>query len=208
MLAWFLSTSMNVTTHGIEANHLASAGSKYEKSFIRCSVSIRDFPATICCFPNAISKGKYLRLGDDTEYVASFQWEGNSFGWSEERAGQLGVRIMADNIHKLVPEATDHAWRHALTEISQRSGNQELMLVENVQGVEMPENLSGPSTIWLDTVNRFYSLWPWSLYSGFHGFEFFGIDRDGKVQLGNGPGRSLATTIKACAKWSRAVLML
>jgi hypothetical protein len=64
------------------------------------------------------------------------------------------------------------------------------VLVDNIQGVEMPKNLSRPSTIWLDTVNRFYSLWPCSLYSGFRGFEFLDIGSDGKVHIGKWTRRS------------------
>ena len=43
----------------------------------------------------------HLRLGDDTKHVARFQREGDSFGWSEERAGQLGVAITAGSHPKI-----------------------------------------------------------------------------------------------------------
>jgi hypothetical protein len=133
----------------------------------------------------------HLRPGNDTKYVASFQREWNTLGRSEKCTCQLGVAVMPDHAQESVPETTNHTCRHTLTEIRRRSGNQELMLVNNIQTVEMPENLSAPSTVWLDTINRSYSLWPCSLYSGFRGFEFLGIGSDGKVHMGKWTGRSL-----------------
>src|SRR5882724_1770923 len=66
------------------------------------------------------------------------------------------------------------------------------MLVNNIQGVEMPENFSGSSTVWLDVFNRFNGLWSCFLDSGFRGFEILRIDRNWKLHAGKWAGRSLA----------------
>jgi len=127
----------------------------------------------------------HFRLGNNGEYVASLQREYDVGRLCAEKHRILGGSIGIEfNSQEPAFSVSNSAWRHALESVRRTNGDQQFVLVDNVKGMEMPENLSGPSSVWFDIVNRFFGILPHSLYSSaLLGYVFVGVLSNGEVRL-------------------------
>ncbi|MGB8886768.1 MAG: hypothetical protein WCC87_08585 [Candidatus Korobacteraceae bacterium] len=125
----------------------------------------------------------HFKVGDSEEFVASFQRE--TFGLvRHEHTPQVGSPLpgMAGEVDSLKIGA--FTWQDTMAANIGKYGEQQVMLVDTVELMDVPEDLSGPSSVWFDCVDLFYRLIPHALYTSVpHGFVFRGVFGNGKANV-------------------------
>jgi len=109
----------------------------------------------------------HLRSLKGGEYIACFHRE---LGWirSGERVLLCGKSHVSDDRLSGV-ERGFLAWSHGAANIYRSNGQQQTMLIHDIQSMQLPEPMTYPSLVWLDTVERFIARLPKAWYISLQG---------------------------------------
>jgi hypothetical protein len=163
-----------------------------------------------------------FRYGDSGEFVATIQRE------FSERLSVKEARQFSGGVFIFNPETVfisrDCFWRHTMGRITKSDCKQKMMLVDNVEAVDMPQNCATSSLVWFENLNSFDRVWPKSLYySRRLGFIFRGslqlcskiseVASNGKVQFSEGmamplranPGQTIYEMVKSAPQTMNSV---
>lgn len=125
----------------------------------------------------------YLRYGEDVEYCASFQRETRSTGL-QEHEGIVGFGDILHDSQELMPDSGDLSGRHAMEPVLCSDSEQQVVLIDNVQLMDVPECLSCASRVRLDFRKRFHRIRRKTLfYSPNTGFEFLGALSNREIDM-------------------------
>jgi hypothetical protein len=125
-----------------------------------------------------------FRCGDRQEFIASFQrdWRKDVFG---DEIWESLTRLQEKSFWEATCSRKFLSWAEGAQRIYNAHGQEQTVLVDNVELVELPEK-NVASLVWTDTVENFESILPYGWYNSIqHGFVTLGRVSDWEFRVGS-----------------------